>query len=78
MEENKEYQIKRIESSSNEVPTNNKEDSKNTGEYNKIEEEKKLSTSRLFILFIILDCILGAFLILELVWLFFDFFTKTN
>lgn len=78
MEENKDYQISRVDDiKKEETPLNTvtpkKEESEET---NKNEEEKKLSTSRLFVLFVILDCILGIFLIAELIWLFVDFFTK--
>lgn len=78
MEENKDYQISRVDDTKKEetplnTVTSKKEESEET---NKNEEEKKLSTSRLFVLFVILDCILGIFLIAELIWLFVDFFTK--
>lgn len=79
MEENKDYQIKRIEDNSTSEVSSLKNEENNTNvEVNKIEEEKKLSTSRLFILFVILDCILGLFLVAELVWLFVDFFSKVS
>ena len=79
MEENKDYQIKRIEDNSTPEVSSLKYEEKNTnGEVNKIEEEKKLSTSRLFILFVVLDCILGLFLVAELVRLFVDFFSKVS
>ena len=79
MEENKDYQIKRIEDNSTPEASSLKNEENNTNvEVNKIEEEKKLSTSRLFILFVILDCILGLFLVAELVWLFVDFFSKAS
>ncbi len=41
-----------------------------TPEEAKKEEEKKISTSRLFILFLILDILLGAFVIVEIILLF--------
>ncbi len=81
MEENNRLQIERIDDSTKDLSSTRSFSDSSQNDISEIkkdvpveeknkEEEKKVARSRLFILFIVLDVLLAAFVIVELVLLF--------